>query len=334
MTTREQNDFLTSDRARHADGRPVSPLLDPGAARSEDLPSRIARRCASSFCPSGCWRSATPQGRVGLIDEFCAHRGVSLWFGRNEESGLRCPYHGWKYDVTGQCIEVPSEPAECGFCSKIKLKSYPCVELGDVIWAYMGPPELQAAAARISNGRMVPAASSLRLQAHAGMQLAAGDGRRHRFRARVVPAPPRPAQRSAACRARAPSSPARPTSRFEVIETDGGMVIGVRRPATQGQHLLAHHAVDHAVPHMIPPYGDNALNGHAWVPIDDENCMSWCFTHHPTRPLTEHELHIDAQRRRHPCQPDPRHVPSGGQQGQRLHDRSRRAEGATRPIAA
>jgi phenylpropionate dioxygenase-like ring-hydroxylating dioxygenase large terminal subunit len=47
-------------------------------------------------------------GKVGLIDEFCAHRGVSLWFGRNEHSGIRCPYHGWKYDVNGQCVEVPS----------------------------------------------------------------------------------------------------------------------------------------------------------------------------------------------------------------------------------
>jgi hypothetical protein len=79
--------------------------------------------------------------------------------------------------------------------------------------------------------------------------------------------------------------------RFEVIETDGGMVIGVRRQAEPGhlywritQWIMPFHS-------MIPPYGDNALNGHAWVPTDDENCMSWCFTHHPTRPLTEHELH-------------------------------------------
>ena len=49
------------------------------------------------------------EGRLGLIDEFCAHRGVSLWFGRNEECGLRCPYHGWKFDVTGHCVDLPSE---------------------------------------------------------------------------------------------------------------------------------------------------------------------------------------------------------------------------------
>src|SRR5262245_10062840 len=65
------------------------------------------------------------QGRLGLISEFCAHRGVSLWFGRNEEDGIRCPYHGWKYDVTGQCVDLPSEPA---MCRDIKLKTYPAIE--------------------------------------------------------------------------------------------------------------------------------------------------------------------------------------------------------------
>ena len=82
-------------------------------------------------------------GRVGLLDEFCAHRGVSLWFGRNEECGLRCPYHGWKYDVTGQCVDLPSEPDETGMRARIKLKSYPCIEKAGVIWTYMGPPELK-----------------------------------------------------------------------------------------------------------------------------------------------------------------------------------------------
>src|SRR3954463_4548798 len=80
-------------------------------------------------------------GRIGLIDEFCAHRRVSLWFGKNEDCGLRCPYHGWKYDVTGQCLEVPSEPEASGFAQKIKLRSSPLVERGGVLWAYMGPAD-------------------------------------------------------------------------------------------------------------------------------------------------------------------------------------------------
>src|ERR1700687_1080071 len=61
------------------------------------------------------------EGRLGLMDEFCAHRGVSLWFGRNEENGLRCAYHGWKYDITGQCVEIPSEPDNPRPCQRMKL---------------------------------------------------------------------------------------------------------------------------------------------------------------------------------------------------------------------
>ena len=81
-------------------------------------------------------------------------------------------------------------------------------------------------------------------------------------------------------------------ARFEVIETEGGMVIGVRRPATPGQ--LYWRITQWIMPFhtMIPPYGDNALNGHAFVPIDDENCMAWCFTHHPARPLSAHEIEV------------------------------------------
>src|SRR5258708_35112731 len=79
------------------------------------------------------------EGRLGLIDEFCAHRGVSLYFGRNEECGLRCPYHGWKYDVSGQCVDVPSEPPESGFCGKIKLKPYPLLDPAGPIQVYLRP---------------------------------------------------------------------------------------------------------------------------------------------------------------------------------------------------
>src|SRR5216110_1404077 len=75
-------------------------------------------------------------GRIGLIEEFCPHRRVSLWFGRNEECGLRCVYHGWKFDVEGNCVDMPSEPAESNFKNKVRARSYPVRERGGVIWAY------------------------------------------------------------------------------------------------------------------------------------------------------------------------------------------------------
>jgi phthalate 4,5-dioxygenase oxygenase subunit len=81
------------------------------------------------------------QGRMGALEEYCPHRGASLYFGRNEEGGVRCAYHGWKFDVTGKCLDAPTEPADRAekFCANIKAKSYPCHEVNHMIWVYMGP---------------------------------------------------------------------------------------------------------------------------------------------------------------------------------------------------
>jgi len=103
MLTHEQNELVT----RIGPGAPMGNLL-----RRYWIPILLAEELPENECPPVrvkllserllAWRDT--QGRYALTDEFCAHRGVSLWFGRNEEAGLRCPYHGWKYDYTGQCI--------------------------------------------------------------------------------------------------------------------------------------------------------------------------------------------------------------------------------------
>jgi nitrite reductase/ring-hydroxylating ferredoxin subunit len=80
-------------------------------------------------------------GDVGLFPQSCPHRGASLFFGRNEECGLRCVYHGWKFDVDGNCVDMPSEPAESNFKNKVKIAAYPTHESGGLVWAYMGPRE-------------------------------------------------------------------------------------------------------------------------------------------------------------------------------------------------
>src|SRR3984893_14966375 len=142
MLRKEQTDLL----AQTAPGTPCGRLF-----RSYWIPALLAEELPENECSPVRVKLLSERllafrdtlGRYGLIDEFCAHRGVSLWFGRNEESGLRCPYHGWKYDYTGQCLEVPSEPEESGFCKKIQLKSYPLMKIGPVLWTYMGVPERQ-----------------------------------------------------------------------------------------------------------------------------------------------------------------------------------------------
>ncbi len=78
-------------------------------------------------------------GKIGLIQNNCPHRGASLFFGRNEEAGLRCVYHGWKFDVAGNCVDMPNEPAESDFKQKVKAVAYPTRERGGIVWAYMGP---------------------------------------------------------------------------------------------------------------------------------------------------------------------------------------------------
>ncbi|HVN29911.1 MAG TPA: Rieske 2Fe-2S domain-containing protein, partial [Candidatus Binataceae bacterium] len=81
-------------------------------------------------------------GRVAALRESCPHRGASLYFGRNEECGLRCAYHGWKFDLEGNCIDLPTEPDDRRserFRTKIKATAYPCREVNHMVWMYMGP---------------------------------------------------------------------------------------------------------------------------------------------------------------------------------------------------
>src|SRR5215471_12051157 len=72
-------------------------------------------------------------GQIGLLAQNCPHRGASLFFGRNEESGLRCVYHGWKFSIDGTCVDMPNEPAESDFKHKVKAVVYPCQERGGIV---------------------------------------------------------------------------------------------------------------------------------------------------------------------------------------------------------
>ena len=82
-------------------------------------------------------------GKVGLIDAFCPHRGAPMFFGRNEESGIRCVYHGWKFDVTGQCVDLPNTPEGDTFKNKLTTIAYPTFEAAGLVFAYMGPKDKQ-----------------------------------------------------------------------------------------------------------------------------------------------------------------------------------------------
>jgi phthalate 4,5-dioxygenase len=140
MITREENEFLT----RIGSGTPMGQLLRRywmPVALSSELPAPDSPPVKVGILGEKLVAFRDSRGRVGLLDQFCAHRRASLFLGRNEEGGLRCIYHGWKYDVEGKCLEMPSEPSESTLKERISLKSYPTIEMGAVIWAYMGPKE-------------------------------------------------------------------------------------------------------------------------------------------------------------------------------------------------
>jgi len=228
------------------------------------------------------------EGRVGLVDEFCPHRRVSLWFGRNEMGGIRCAYHGWKFSASGECLEVPSEEASGTFKKSVRLLSYPCIEQGGVVWTYMGPPELKPPFPEFE-WMQVPASHRYvckRIQESNYLQAMEGgiDSSHVSFlhSGELHTDPLHKGTQGAQYQRDA-------TPQFEVMESAGGLLIGARRRADGGKSYWR--ITQWIMPWytMIPPYGDHALHGHAWVPMDDENCYVWSMTHHPSRPLSTDE---------------------------------------------
>jgi phenylpropionate dioxygenase-like ring-hydroxylating dioxygenase large terminal subunit len=138
MLSKEENDSVT----KTGPGTPMGELMRSywiPVALSGELPEADSPPIRVKLLGERLVAFRDSAGRVGLLEEFCAHRRASLFLGRNEEGGLRCVYHGWKYDASGKCLEMPNEPPESRFCDKIRLKSYSTVEQGGVIWAYLGP---------------------------------------------------------------------------------------------------------------------------------------------------------------------------------------------------
>jgi phthalate 4,5-dioxygenase len=142
MLTPEENERLT----RVGPGTPMGTLMRrywQPALLSEELPERDGAPVRVRLLSEDLIAFRDSDGNVGLVDAFCPHRRAPMFFGRNEECGLRCVYHGWKFDKDGTCVEMPSEPADSLFKTKVTIAAYPTYEAGDMIWAYLGPPELK-----------------------------------------------------------------------------------------------------------------------------------------------------------------------------------------------
>ena len=140
MLSAEENDLLTRVEGRAPMGQlmrrhwiPAALAEQLSASGGDPVRLRVLGEDLVAFRDSS--------GRLGVLGEQCPHRKASLFFGRNEECGLRCLYHGWKIDVEGNVLEMVSEPPESRFMEKVKHTAYPTHEGGGFIWIYMGPPD-------------------------------------------------------------------------------------------------------------------------------------------------------------------------------------------------
>jgi phthalate 4,5-dioxygenase len=232
------------------------------------------------------------RGQIGLLDEYCPHRRVSLYFGRNEECGLRCVYHGWKFDVEGRCIDMMNEPEECDFKHKIRTTAYPGVEIGGIIWTYMGPPELQPALPNFA-WTQVPAthrhASKVIQQSNWLQGLEGGIDTSH------APILHRVLTNTTKRSGFKPSHPFvnSKAPRLVVDLTDYGYHYAGIRPFSDSEvYIRTYHFI---LPfHQIRPSkterGLASVAGHIWVPMDDETTMVFNWEQSATaEPLSDED---------------------------------------------
>src|SRR5882672_1503979 len=213
------------------------------------------------------------EGRVGLVDQACPHRGAPLIFARNEDCGLRCVYHGWKYDVTGAVVDMPAEPVRSRLKEHVRIKAYPCRERGGVVWTYMGP-EKDPPPLPSLEFNLVPAESvfiSARVQECNWLQALEGE-----IDSAHAPILHSRIDSKGQVNAWLAKRDLRPT--FECVRQEFGMSIAAKRQL--GDQKLYWRVNQFMMPFysLVPPQSKFPdLSGHAWVPIDDNHTLCIFF---------------------------------------------------------
>lgn len=280
MLTREQNKKLTDVGA----GTPMGSMM-----RRYWIPAGFSSQAAEPDGPPHRVRILgehlllfrNSDGDLGLIGEFCPHRLASLYFGRNEENGIRCVYHGLKFDVNGACVDVPCVPqTETQQIETVKhelrVTSYPCIERAGIIWTYMGPEGTEPAFPELE-WTMVPGDhryTTRHIQHCNWLQALEGgfDAPHLTFLHRGPKA-----------------SPGRDIvpSFYEVMATEFGFVVATGRDTGKPDIMWNLNI-------MLMPFHKiisvNPFAAHMWVPMDDENTMLYSVDFNPVRPLNSEEI--------------------------------------------
>jgi phenylpropionate dioxygenase-like ring-hydroxylating dioxygenase large terminal subunit len=287
--TREENDWLTKVGPGTLMGNlfrqywipvvPVEHLEEPGGRQirvrllGEDLV--LFRTCG---------------GTVGLIGAFCPHRLGPLYFGRVEDDGLRCPYHGWKFGPSGACVEMPNVPVERQFRDEIQHPGYPCVEHGGVIWTYMGPAKELPALPDLEFLRVADDLHNYRLFHQECNYLQVMEGGIDPTHVMWLHSPydlsdeeiaeQQPVQQRVANK-----SGTRTPMEIEIADTPGGFTYGAKRSLGDGKSLWR--VNQFIMPFYTMPPGGDQKQARAYIPIDDESCVKWQVKWYPTERIKE-----------------------------------------------
>lgn len=241
------------------------------------------------------------EGEVGMVEAYCPHRRANLFWGRNEERGLRCVYHGWKFDVRGRCVDMPSEPAESGFKDKVGVKAYPTRERAGFVWVYMGPEELEPELPQYE-WTLVPDEQRVTrkwFQDSNWLQSLEGDidtshvSFLHRSLDPSTPPTAKflPGAREYFAKDKSP--------RLAVQETPYGFVYGGRRSIGEGQYYWR--LTQWVAPSCSQTPSTYTRNSRILVPIDDETTFSFGVTYNLERALEPGEGEISGR----PIRPAP-----------------------------
>lgn len=290
MISQDENELL----CRTGPGTPMGDLF-----RRFWLPVALSRELPKPDCPPVRLRILSEDliafrdtnGKVGLLARYCPHRGASLFFGRNEEGGLRCVYHGWKFDVNGACLDMPNELAECTFKHTIRQPAYPTREVGGVIWGYMGPPATMPELPQLE-WTLVPQSHVYvhkRFQHCNYLQNVEGevDSSHVSFLHREF----RPEKFEAAVAGQVLLARAKDSApKFLVEETEYGLAIGARRNWDSNHYYWR--LTQFLMPSftLIPSEAGSPINFTAAVPVDDTNMVGFTAAWLPDRPMNDDDI--------------------------------------------
>ncbi len=303
MLSQTDNEFLT----RSGKGVPMGELLRRywmPALLSDELPERDGGQKRIKILGEELLAFRNTEGRVGIVEPHCPHRGADLYYGRNEECGLRCSYHGWKFDIEGNCVDLPTSPPASTYKDTIKLLAYPVREWGGIVWVYMGPKENMPELPQLELGLVPPSqryVSKKWQDCNWVQSLEGAIDTAHFSFLHKVPTQDETAKlevfRSTSAigagqelqdRIRWVMDDSRP--RFAITGHDTGLTIGAARKTDNtdlywriSQFLMPNHAL---VPVAFP--GD-VYHGQCWVPVDDTTCWIYTYSWLPDRPFSNSE---------------------------------------------